>query len=366
MRKPTIVIMVLLEILSLSGGIIGYLEHTRNNKQIPGQKENKYKITYKYYLDGVEVATMPRNIPKEVSIPDEEVNPDETTPTEEEIEEENIYSFDKYICTNNVEGTFDNEKWEFIPKQTSDATCKLYFVTNIFDVTLNVNNGKLDELSASNNPKVKKGEKITYTIKPNDGYKYDTNSNCNNGALLDWNQGTNILTVSEVTANTTCNINYIINSYNINVETENGVAKTESATVEHGKNTEFEFTPNENMVYDSFTCDPQIKAATYDTASNKLILSNITSNSKCKVAFKQNAFKVTLIINNGEIVGDSTKDVKKSGYVVFDIKENEGYTTNQAEATCNNGNIELNGTLVKVSNITQDTECSITLKTIAE
>lgn len=344
----TMITIIVLEILSIAGGVVGFLESKKQpNEQKPKDNKN-YEITYKYYIDNVAAKNMPEN---------------STVETGEDDTEETVYSFERYVCTNDVQGEFNVQEWKFTPNVTADSTCKLYFVSNFFEVTVNVTNGKLNELSATNNKKVKKGESLTYDITPNEGYEYNATSSCSNGATATWNAETNKLTVSNVTAETKCEIKYDIKQLTVNVKVENGTTETESNTVEYGKDIEFTFTPNENMVYDKMECKPTIKSATYQTETNKLTISNVTADSTCTVTFKQNAFRVTLNITNGTIVGDTTKDVKKTGKAIFNIKANEGYTTSPAEMTCENGaTITSNGEVVRVDSVTQDTTCSMTLK----
>ena len=47
-----------------------------------------------------------------------------------DIVNKEMYTFEKYECSNEVKGSWDNKKWKFTPDLTADSTCKLYFIKN--------------------------------------------------------------------------------------------------------------------------------------------------------------------------------------------------------------------------------------------
>ena len=131
MKKNNIGVMVFLIILMvgcLICGTLGALEnktHFLSPKEDNKNKDNEeqtdnFQVTYRYYLENEEVDTLP---PKEKL--------DEETVEETEIETY-MYVFDRYLCNNNVTGTWDEETWTFNPVLTANATCRLYFTISKF------------------------------------------------------------------------------------------------------------------------------------------------------------------------------------------------------------------------------------------
>lgn len=39
-----------------------------------------------------------------------------------------LYTFSRFTCTNDVTGDFDTKEWKFLPKNEEESTCELYFV----------------------------------------------------------------------------------------------------------------------------------------------------------------------------------------------------------------------------------------------
>ena len=228
MRKLMIVIISILIVACTALGIVGYLESKKEKD--PSDNEKDYKIEYKYYLDGVEVSEMPVNEKDENSTDENEDNND----INNEEETLAMYSFEKYDCTNNVKGIWDNDLWQFsVPEKNSDATCVLYFVSNYFEVEIKANNGVVNELEALKDRKVKRGESITYNITPTEGYNFEK-VECTNNATAEWNEENSTLTVSNVTKNSVCEVTYSIGEYTIKFTANNGSISEETKTAKHG------------------------------------------------------------------------------------------------------------------------------------
>ena len=122
-KKPIAIVLVALTAVCLCLGTIGLLENRKNAK--PAEKpQRNYQVTYKYYLNDVEVSQMPTNAT--MISEDEETS---SSSSKQELAVEKLYAFNTYSCTNNVTGTWNDETWTFTHSNTADATCSLYFVT---------------------------------------------------------------------------------------------------------------------------------------------------------------------------------------------------------------------------------------------
>lgn len=357
MRKLMIVIISILIVACTALGIVGYLESKKEKD--PSDNEKDYKIEYKYYLDGVEVSEMPVNEEYENTTDSNEGNND----TNNEEETLAMYSFEKYDCTNNVKGIWDNDLWQFsVPEKNSDATCVLYFISNYFEVEIKANNGVVNELEALKDRKVKRGESIIYNITPTEGYNFEK-VECTNNATAEWNEENFTLTVSNVTKNSVCEVTYSIGEYTIKFTANNGAISEETKTAKHGDTITTVITPGSDYVYNKVSCSDG-QTATYDTNTNTLTVSNVTKNSTCTVDFKSNKYTVTLKIVNGTPIED-TKTVESGNRVSFTFNSNEGYTTNNPTIECENGLVgRVSGSLFTIDNVSKSGTCTLTFNPI--
>ena len=357
MKKLMIVIISILIVVCTALGIIGYLESKKEKD--PSDNEKDYKIEYKYYLDGVEVSEMPVNEEYENTTDSNEGNND----TNNEEETLAMYSFEKYDCTNNVKGIWDNDLWQFsVPEKNSDATCVLYFISNYFEVEIKANNGVVNELEALKDRKVKRGESIIYNITPTEGYNFEK-VECTNNATAEWNEENSTLTVSNVTKNSVCEVTYSIGEYTIKFTANNGAISEETRTAKYGDTITTIVTPGSDYIYNKVSCSDG-QTATYDTNTNTLTVSNITKNSTCTVDFKSNKYTVTLKIVNGTPIED-TKTVESGNRVSFTFNSNEGYTTNNPTIECENGLVgRVSGSLFTIDNVSKSGTCTLTFNPI--
>ena len=357
MRKSMIVIISILIVACTALGIVGYLESKKEKD--PSDNEKDYKIEYKYYLDGVEVSEMPVNEEYENTTDSNEGNND----TNNEEETLAMYSFEKYDCTNNVKGIWDNDLWQFsVPEKNSDATCVLYFISNYFEVEIKANNGVVNELEALKDRKVKRGESIIYNITPTEGYNFEK-VECTNNATAEWNEENSTLTVSNVTKNSVCEVTYSIGEYTIKFTANNGAISEETRTAKYGDTITTIVTPGSDYIYNKVSCSDG-QTATYDTNTNTLTVSNVTKNSTCTVDFKSNKYTVTLKIVNGTPIED-TKTVESGNRVSFTFNSNEGYTTNNPTIECENGLVgRVSGSLFTIDNVSKSGTCTLTFNPI--
>ena len=353
MNKAVMALLSSLCILSSACGLVGYMVDLRE-KNLPIEEEKEYQIKYKYYLDDVEVSSMPLN-----KITDE---------NEEEVggntENDNTvlpdYSFDKYKCSNNVQGVWNQESWSFEVNKTSDATCMLYFVSNYLSVDVRANNAEINELDELKDRKVMRNGEITYNITPTEGYKYEKVT-CTNDAVGAWDEEGKKLTVSNVTKNSVCEISFSIDEYVVEFAVNHGTLTETDKKVKYGEEVTTVITPAEEYVFNKVTCTNN-QQATFDVATNKLTISKLSNKTLCTVDFIASTYEIKVNVVNGS-VQENTKNVKTGNNASFAISPNEGYTTTNPTIQCTNGQeYDMSNNLFQVQNVSNSTVCTITLK----
>lgn len=352
--KGVIVTLILLIMICVSCGTVGFLESKNINKDKNNNKNENYQITYRYYLDGEELEEPLEQVFTEVPNPEFEGSTTEIP----------NYKFERYSCTKDVTGEWDEEEWTFKPELTDNSTCRLYFIKTIHEVTFKANNGKLPsgELEEKITAELEKESKIN--IKPNDGYKFDK-VECNNGTTAEYDEITNDLTVSNVKKDSICTISFKISDFVVDVKANNGTVTTESKSVNYGDNATFYVTPSENYKFDTVTCTNGQKAI-YNEANQQVIINGITNNTTCTVNFKPKKFTVSLTVENGN-VETSQKEVAEGGTATFtNIKPNAGYLLSGATLNCTPKNsstvTSFQQGVATIANVTADLQCKITLK----
>lgn len=353
--KGIVITLILLIIICLICGTLGFLE---NKKPVTAEKPNKnkdYKVTYRYYLDGEEVDEMIEQEFTEINNPSFE-GATEKTPN---------YAFEKYTCTNNVLGEFDEEKWEFIPDLTANSTCRLYFIKTMHKVTFKASNGKLPNGTAEEEITVALDKESKINILGNDGYKFDK-VECTNGVTTTYDENTKDLTVSNVKKDSTCSISFKISDYTAEVTASNGSVSTPKKSANYGGTIEFDVTPSENYKFGELKCTNG-QNGNYNEASGKLTITGLTNDTVCTIEFRPIKYQVTLTVKNGTILSTSPNPVSVSEgrNASFGISANEGYSLTGADASCTNPNgaeINVSAGIVSVYNVTSDLTCTVTLK----
>lgn len=351
--KVIMPILILLIAVCLLCGTLGYVESKKVDDKDPS-KENKkdFKVAYRYYVDGEEVEEMPENEITENPDPDFE---GATTKTPS-------YAFEKYTCTNNVTGEFDEKKWEFKPDLTANTTCRLYFIKGTHEVTFKVSNGKLPEKPEDQKLTVELNKEGNIKITPNDGYKFDK-VECTNDTKAEYNSEANEVKVSNVKKDSVCTISFKISDYSVEVRASNGTVTGEAKSANYGENVTFDVTPSDNYKFDTVSCTNN-QVATYE--NGKLTVTGISNDTICTVQFKPVRYNVTLEVTNGSLITGTvpTQTVAEGGTVSFGISPNEGYQLTGATTTCNVANTKIEATsgTVFIYNVTQDLNCRVTLK----
>ena len=310
-----IFIFVLLIIACLGCGTIGLLADKNKGKETEKEEtENKnYQVTYRYYLDGNAVGEMIKQEYLENNDPEFEGAQTKTAK----------YAFEKYDCTKGVKGTWDEEKWEFVPELTANTTCRLYFIKNIHNMTVKVNNGKLPNNETEQKYDIEINKDMTIKIVPTEGYVYDKTSgvNCTNNAKAEFNEETNDLKISNVTKdNTVCSIGFKISDLKVEVRAANGSVETDSKTISYGGTVTVKVTPSDNYTFDSVNCTNG-QTGTYNIGNQTLTVTGVTKDTVCNVQFRPLKYKVTLEIANGTLINgyNSPQEVNEGGTATFGI-----------------------------------------------
>ena len=314
------IITAILLFLSGTCACIGYAIHKTNNKPEPLEPSNNTtvedkNIKYKYYLEGVEVSEMPTN-PKV----------EETNETNQTNEDQILYKFDEFKCSDGVTGTFDVNEWKFIPSKDIDSTCELYFNKSKYEVKLTVIKGTPDE---NNNYLVERFKDGEFKIIPDEGYQY-LESQCSNDKSVNYDTSKNILKISAVSSDLACKITFTQKKLSFELEVKNG--KCENYCV--GGKIKSEEYYGESISYIIYPQDRyefkegNIKCNNNQTASyvsNNFSISSLTSNTKCTITFtKANVKQYKISITNSE--DEAIKDKFTISQGSDEIKVEEGST----------------------------------------
>lgn len=309
-NKGLLVVFIILFILSASAAGIGYYEHTKKEPEAPNNNDSKEgTITYKYYLEDLEVEEMPKN---------EKILDDLGNETDKYK-----YKFSKFQCTDStIVGQFDEEKWEFIPNEEKEATCNLFFVNSTYEVTLTVTNGKADD----NNPKYIEREKDgEFIIIPSEGYQFES-TQCSDDKTATWNEQNNTLTINAIMKNVACKVIFSIKELKMDVTVVNGKGTT-TETAKYGESVEAIVEPNEGYQTPTINCTNNQTAEFKD---NKLIISKITDNTKCTLTFEAKpankySIKIDTLPDTITIVKGSTENSVEEGKTgSFTLKGQDG------------------------------------------
>ena len=207
------------------------------------------------------------------------------------------YSYSHTICNGTrvkEENAIFNEETNSIDIKgiTEQSNCKFYFnkngeeIINTRNVTIRVKTDtETEEIKQVNN-----GEDITFTLTPKEGYVNPkvTCTNSQTGTIEN-----NTLTVSNVTNDTTCTVEYEVLTYTVNATVLNGTISGEtSKTVNYNNSTTFTLNPTEGYGYPEVSCTNNQSA---NIINNTLTVSNVTNNTTCTVEYREPTGADTII-----------------------------------------------------------------------
>ena len=349
-KKIIAIIIGIMFVICLALGVLGFLKSKKTDKE--PEKPITYQVTYKYYLNDVEVARMPEN-------------PTLITPAEEasssvqETDFKKLYAFNTATCTNNVTYTWNDSTWTFTPSNTADSTCSLYFVTTYNKVKIEVTNATI---TSSAETDIDRGKDAVIKIKPNEGYSFKE-SICTADQKAEWDKDANELLIRNVINETSCNVYFEISKFNVEIEVNMGSGTTKFES-EYGKKIESKITPAEGYGSPTITCSND-QDGTW--ASDLFTIEKLTNETKCVVTFKKlqskQEYTVSLdLMEKGTLLsGTNPTKVVAEGSVSWNVRANENYTV--SDVTCDSGSGSVNPSendyIITVSGITKDTECSV-------
>ncbi len=207
------------------------------------------------------------------------------------------YSYSHTICN----GTRVKEENAIFNEETNSIdikeiieqnNCKFYFNKNGEEIinTRNVTIRVKTDTETEETKQVNNGEDITFTLTPKEGYVNPkvTCTNSQTGTIQN-----NTLTVSNVTNDTTCTVEYEVLTYTVNATVLNGTIEGEtSKTVNYNNSTTFTLNPTEGYGYPEVSCTNNQSA---NIINNTLTVSNVTNNTTCTVKYREPTGADTII-----------------------------------------------------------------------
>lgn len=369
-NKFILIILTFLFLLSSTATVIGFIEHSKIDSNEKPNEPKKQLIKYEYYLEDILVEEMPINKKEEKNTNIEET--DETDKTDENKnidnsnEEEDYiqYEFTKYQCSNGVTGTFDIEKWEFIPSEEIESTCKLYFVNAYYTVEISAANGVVDE---NNQSKIKRESDGSFKVTPNEGYEFKE-VNCTNNKQATYDKSTNTLNLSVIMENIACKIDFQIKTLRMDLNVKNGQGST-TENAKYGESVSAVVEANEG--YDS----PKIECTNNQEPTlenNRLTIEKLTDNTTCTVTFnkvKETKYKLTINVSEGATItsGSTEQNILAGKDARFSIKPDDNYEVKldcggiKPSETTTDPNGTINYTFL---NMSQDITCNVTASLI--
>ena len=207
------------------------------------------------------------------------------------------YDYSHTICNGTKlksENAIFNEETNSIDIKgiTEQSNCKFYFNKNGEEIinTRNVTIRVKTDTETEETKQVNNGEDITFTLTPKEGYVNPkvTCTNSQTGTIEN-----NTLTVSNVTNDTTCTVEYELLTYTVNATVLNGTISGEtSKTVNYKGNTTFTLNPTEGYGSPEVSCTNNQSA---NIINNTLTVSNVTNNTTCTVKYREPTGADTII-----------------------------------------------------------------------
>ena len=171
------------------------------------------------------------------------------------VEQENFPQKEtsKYLettCLNNEEVEFDEDDWQLsIPHISASTNCVVSFMTKGFVVTVNVEGGSISEPTKT----IQNGEASTFTLTPKDNTYMYSGVTCTGDVKTTFSN--NVLTVSNVKSDSTCNVTYTNTTYDVTVIVNGGTAEKDKIIVPRGGNGEIKITPSDGYKLDGSVVD---------------------------------------------------------------------------------------------------------------
>ena len=190
------------------------------------------------------------------------------------------YNFEKVECTNDANAEWNEESSTLtVNNVTKDTVCEVTYSIGEYTIKFTANNGSISEETKT----AKYGDTITTIIKPGSDYIYNQVS-CSDGQTASYDPSTNTLTVTNVSKNSTCTVDFRSNKYTVTLKIVNGTPIEDTKTVEAGNRVSFTFNNNEGYTTTNpkIECDNGLKG----TVSGSLFtIDNVSANGTCTLTF---------------------------------------------------------------------------------
>ena len=266
-----------------------------------------------------------------------------------------VISLKACVTTTGGDGTADNPYEVGLTDECANAENEV-LEENTVRVSATTNDASMATVNAPSSVVISSGSSYTFTLTVNSGYEYESVSGCNGT----YDTSTNKLTVSNVTSNTTCQVNFISNNHTVNMNVSGGTISPTSATVSHGSSKTFTVTASTGYTTAGATvsCTNGVSGS---ISGSTVTVSNVTSDTTCQVNFKAKTYTVNMNVSGGTI-SPTSATASHGSSKTFTVTASTGYTTTGATVSCTNGvSGSISGSTVTVSNVTSNTTCSVTL-----
>lgn len=221
---------------------------------------------------------------------------------------------------------------------------------------------------------VEHGSDTSILLTANIGYEYDSHScrnSLNESVEATINSSKDTITLSDVTDDISCVINYKLKEYTVTVTydpilsvvdgtfgvdfaDDNGDGK-----VKNGDSVFINYEVNEGYSYSSNTCGAR------EYSANQLIIESVGSDiDNCVVTFVKNAYTVGAEVSSGKgSVVVNSKSVEYNGNSSIIATSESGYVYDRDNTTCSgNAIFDKESSLIKISNISSNVECKVAFK----
>ena len=199
------------------------------------------------------------------------------------------------------------------------------------------------------------GGSVTFNVSQNTGYSTTLTTNTCGGTL---SSDGKTYTVSNVTGDKTCSIDFKKLDYQIAVSVSGGSSSPTSQKIEYNSSYEFTITPSTGytLAGGTATCNGGA-TANLNTSTGKLTVSKVANAQTCSVTLQKQKYNVTLTVVNGS--GGGTQSVSHGSNAVYTVTPSTGYKLELETNTCGG---TLSGSTYTISNITSGKTCSISFK----
>ncbi len=190
-------------------------------------------------------------------------------------------------CTSDAKAEYNEETNDLkITNVTKDNTvCTISFKISDLKVEVRVANGNAEESTKS----VSYGGSATFNIKPSENYVYESVT-CTNGQKATYNIGNQTLTVSGITKDTVCSVQFKPLKYKVTLKVVGGTIAGGSATQEksEGQNASFGIDPQDGYTSEkeSLDCGAGVKSLYEDGA---VTVYDVNKDITCTLTLKKSS-----------------------------------------------------------------------------